>query len=598
MAWAAAAAAADDLNTISSSPTWLKLGRWDRSPAQSRSNVVNQDFFLAPDGTRNPYSELTATLTELRGPLGPAPNDHVLCRYPARALFLDQRLDLGLPDPFKACPDLKKWSGGGRVSGVSVIFVAGYFANPGSAFGHLLLRMHTDSDATDAAEVLDKAINYGARQSENDAIPVYIVRGLTGSYRSTYSSLEFYHHDERFRTEQLRDLWEYRLDLDEDNTRLLTAHIWEMTRAQNKYYFLRQNCGFRVAELLELVVDRDLIPDTKMWMAPVDVVEGLAREVDGQSAVVSVTRLPSRETAFRDGYALLSSDERQFVDQAAADTRRPQDLAKDIGIADPREAYNVLLDFLALQPADDASTEKQRQVLAARLALPPSDQAEPQQPLSPTDGQPSSVVEMGLVSNEETGEGISFRVRPAYFDFLTRTGGTSPYAELSMGDLTLLAREGTVHLKRLDAVRVTSLGLAGDGAPNRDGRAFRTRFGAETRELACDSCLVAFGEAALGEAIEIAPGLAVYGLLGGRLEAGDTINDTVSGLALAGLVGPGKTVGLTVEAGFQQGFSDTDVTRPLVRGELRFRRDRRSDGGITLAHDGTTEIGVVFRRYW
>lgn len=598
LAFAFGSGSASPLGDLAADPTWLKLGRWDRSPSLARSNVITESFFLAPDGARNPQAELEATLEGLRGPIGPDADQHVLCRFPARAIFLDEALGLGIPDPFLACPGLSAWSKKGGLDAVSVIFVAGYFSNPGSAFGHLLLRLHAGEDIEDVADVLDTAINYGARQSEEDPLPVYIARGLTGRYHSTYSSLDFYHHNERFRTEQLRDIWEYRLDLGPAKTRLLIAHIWEMLQAENRYYFLLQNCGYRVAELLELVVDRELIPSTKLWMAPVDVVDGLAREEDGKRAVSAIRRLPSRETAFRDGYARLSAKEKALVDQASASQRPLGALLADTGVDDPRPSYDVLLDYLAFQPETPEITARQDEVLAARFALPPSAEAGTNEPVSPDAGQASSMIGGHLLYNDERGAGVALHLRPAYFDFLSVTEGTAAYSELAMADLTLIARQDGLHVRRLDAVRVASLGLAGDGAPNRQARAFRVRFGAETRELSCDSCLLAFGEAAFGEAVEIAPNVAVYGFLGGRLEAGERINDSLSGTASVGVLVPGQHVGFMLEAAIQQGITDPEMTRPMVRSELRFRRTLMSDGGLTFAHDGTSEVGLVYRRYW
>ncbi|NRA29270.1 MAG: DUF4105 domain-containing protein, partial [Parvularculaceae bacterium] len=187
-------------------PTWLKLVQYQENALTGtwRSAIVTDSFFLSANGHRRPDLELQATLAALQEPMGDDPDEHALCQYPARAIWLDEEIDLGLPDPFSICPKLGDWSHGGTIDGVSVLFVAGYFSNPGSAFGHILLRLHAGSDELDVEDVLDTAINYGASDSEDDAIVAYIYRGRTGHFRSTYSSLDFYHHSERFREHQLR----------------------------------------------------------------------------------------------------------------------------------------------------------------------------------------------------------------------------------------------------------------------------------------------------------------------------------------------------------------------------------------------------------
>lgn len=584
-------------------PVWLKLGRWEPEVLGRgyRSNIVTESFFLAPGGAHDPQAELIATMNAMSGPLGEDPDRHALCRFPARALFLETRLDLGLPDPFDVCPALGTWSQDDSIRGVSVLYVAGYFSNPGSAFGHILLRLHTDEADIPVEDVLDKAINYGARPSEDDPMPVYVARGLTGRYRSTFSTLDFYHHNERYRAEQLRDIWQYRLDLADDRLRLLTAHVWELLGARNRYYFLRQNCAYRIAELLELVADRPLIPRSKAWMAPVDVFHMLTDELPGGAAppVGSVTRLASRETLFAEGYSMLTEEQKAFVDRATG--AGPVDFAAleaRHGLDDPAAAYDVVLDYFSFADDHPEAEERRAAALRARFALPAGRKAPKTAPKPPHLGQRSSLVEIGARSNDRLGAGALIRVRPAYFDFLSATEGTQPFSELGMADLTLVARDGSVHLRRLEVVRVTGLYLSETGGPDRDARAWRTRFGAEVRDLSCDACLLAFGEAGIGEAVGLGRNGAVYGLLGARLEAGDRTNSTLSGVATAGVVLRGQKAGFALEGGLQQGADNAELTLPFARAELRLRNTLRSEMSLTAEVRRAAEFGLSWRGYW
>lgn len=581
-------------------PTWLKLGQYQQNDLTGswRSAIVTDSFFLAPAGNRQPVQELQATLGKLQGPLGDDPDAHALCRYPARAIWLDEELDLGLPDPFLECPALQEWSHGGTIDGVSVLFVAGYFSNPGSAFGHILLRLHAGSDTLDVEDVLDTAINYGASDSEDDALVPYIYRGLTGHYRSTYSSLDFYHHSERFREQQLRDVWQYRLDLDQRDVRLLSAHIWELLRAHNQYYFLRQNCAYRVASALELVVDRDLTPNNKFWMAPVDAFVALTAERQGQTNPVSeVKRLASRETQFADGYRRLSSTDKNFVDRLIA---KPDETVASLlartAVSAPGPALDVVLDYFAFDGG--ASAEREAEVLATRFLLPPASESEGPEPVPPHRGQASSMWRIQGLSNDSLGDGLEVRVRPAYFDFLSNSEGTTPYSELSMADLKIVVREGYVHLRQLEIARVTALGLQTGGAPHRDGRAFRFRTGAETRDLSCDDCLLGYLEAGLGEAVEIMPNVAAYGLLSGRLEAGDQINSTFSGVSALGFIVHTKPTAFAFEGGFLQGIDQTDRTLPFAKAELRLGQGTSWDVRFHAEQRESLEVGFSIGGYW
>ncbi|MEM1409511.1 MAG: DUF4105 domain-containing protein, partial [Pseudomonadota bacterium] len=195
----AAAEAPEPLSAIATSESWQILGRWKNSmwPRKGqRSDIITEAFFLAENGRNDPLAELQATLQALNEPIGTDTEDHAVCRYPGRAIFLRQQ-GFAIPDPALYCPDFLEFTDNGATDSVSALFISGYLSNPGSAFGHILLRLHAKGDAEPREDVLDRAINYGAASSEDDALIPYIAKGLVGGYRSTYTSLQFFHQAER-----------------------------------------------------------------------------------------------------------------------------------------------------------------------------------------------------------------------------------------------------------------------------------------------------------------------------------------------------------------------------------------------------------------
>jgi len=49
-------------------------------------------------------------------------------------------------------------------------------------------------------------------------------------------------------------MWEYELALSPDEVEQITAHTWELLRTRYAYYFFKQNCAYRMSELLGLVI--------------------------------------------------------------------------------------------------------------------------------------------------------------------------------------------------------------------------------------------------------------------------------------------------------------------------------------------------------
>lgn len=590
-----------EVKRLAAHPTWLKLGRYKSGIGLSdrvKSDIITEAYFLSETGASDPYNELIATLEAFQEPIGDAPDESALCRFPGRVAFLKNQTTLSLPNPVDICPAYASFVDDGGVNGVSVLFIGSYLDNPGSAFGHLLLRFHNDAEATmsvDLTDVLDTAINYGAADSENDPLIPYIAKGLTGGYSSTFTTLPFFHHSERYREHELRNVWEYRLDLDQGAVDLMTGHVWELLGVENKYYFLRQNCAYRMAELVELVTESELISDQKVWVAPMDVFHAM---MDEEPAIVgSVKRLASRQTLFNENYAALPEAERALVDNVLKYPDVPvEQYIAESNIQDPREALNVLLDRFAYENSADA--ERQREVLLARFKRAPGQRIKLEAPTPPHKGQKTSLFQTSIVHNEDLGTGLEVRVRPAYFDFLSQTVGTAPYSELAMADTRLLLRDGELYLRQLEAVKVTALNINETGAPGAPRNAWRVRLGVQDRDLACDGCLVGYVEGGLGRGFQMHENLAVYALASSQLELGGNAFSTLQAKATTGLVWSGDKYGLHFEGAYVSGIDDTSQTKFMAKSELRFHGGDNWEFRAGLAYDEAAEGSFAFSLFW
>lgn len=625
-ATAAASAAARALQ-LAEQPTWLKLGRYQRVRLRPggayRSAVVSDSFFLADRGDRDPHAELEATLAGLLEPFdvdavdapadasadapgnapGASPADsHVLCRYPARAAWLAERLRLSLPDARDVCPGFRAWAREGDITGASVVFASGYLSNPGSAYGHLLLRFHSHG-AQGRHDLLETSINYGAADSEDDPFFAYVAKGLTGGYRSTFTDLEYFNHNRRYREAQLRDVWAYHLNLDQRDIDLLVAHTWEMLGTENKYYFLRQNCAYRIAELVSVTMDGTLVPQNKAWVTPLDIFHSLSSHTrNGSPLVTHVEHLPSRQTTFRAGYADLPAPARRVVNEVAAGAD-VQSALSQAGL-DPQTqaaALDVALDYDAFAREVDAgavSDDDHTRLLLARLRLPPTrTDAAAAPPPSPHAGQHTSLLQVSPLYNDEFGAGVEFRLRPAYYDLLSPDPGTVPYSELSMFDVRLIAREGDLDLRQIELVRLLALNVTPTGLPNDGGVAWGVRFGVEDRDLSCDDCLVRYAEGAVGKAAKRG-GVAAFALLTGRAQALD-VNDNYAqaGVTLGAVAGDGPVKASLIGGVLNELDGDRDAL-PFIRAETRLGQSRRWDVRFDVEHREALETRSRFSFYW
>jgi hypothetical protein len=208
-------ASTDDLshlNTLANDKSWLKLIHSPRAygNAGGKSDILTAEFFLSPKGSIDPAAELAATIEAMRAPAGSDPDSHAQCRFPARYIWLKRQ---GLPEeaaPPVKCNAFEEWLGPSPPTGASLIFGSGYFGHPSTFYGHMLFRFNSDETSSpDRDQLLSTTLNHGALYPANENGLLYVHRGLTGGYRSTFSELEFFNHLEPANERQLRDVWEY-----------------------------------------------------------------------------------------------------------------------------------------------------------------------------------------------------------------------------------------------------------------------------------------------------------------------------------------------------------------------------------------------------
>jgi len=218
-----------------------------RPTSEGRESIIDDSsFFLASDGKSNPVSELTATIDALFAPSVPG-EKHPQCRFPARYNWIRRALhiDDGKLQSIKCHDNIETLSRVNPLSSV-LIFASPSFSGSSKIFGHTLLRI--DSDNEDS--LLSYAVNYAAHTT--DEIDVgYIVKGLTGQFRGYFSMLPYHLKIREYSDLENRDIWEYYLNLDEEETYRMVLHIQELQNIFSDYYFLDENCSFNILFLIE-----------------------------------------------------------------------------------------------------------------------------------------------------------------------------------------------------------------------------------------------------------------------------------------------------------------------------------------------------------
>lgn len=359
------------LKALSKHSQWQHLLFYKNGKAE----VISPDFYLTnpkPRSKRNfdPYAELMATIEQ-------ASNESVVCKYPARYLWLSHylpQLNINLKD----CPQLPDPN-----QEISLILVSNYLKNPASSFGHVLVKTSMTADTEDSMnkvkalsseDLLNNSYNFGARIPANENGAMYAIKGLFGLYDAGFSETEFFKQDAVYSKNEQRDMWEYVLNLEAFETQLLNYHLYEAKSARFDYYFIKQNCGYRSGEILELISDVKTTERIGPWYAPDYVFDQILEHDSGtESLVASVRYLPSEQTQLREKFVQLSKPIQNIINEVIR-TEITAPLAT-LKTDDKALALDFLILHRTYKISQDNTPEQQafkNELLSQRFALPAS----------------------------------------------------------------------------------------------------------------------------------------------------------------------------------------------------------------------------------
>ncbi len=462
--WSVAAGAAVDepmsraraLN-LGEHPEWLALLHYQPGSTQS-SFVDDPDFFLSPDGATDPGSELIATLQAFQAH-AEGSNQHARCRFPARFAWLVSRLALNATDfSDPDCTEFNDWRARLDPHSVTLVFASAYLNSPSSMYGHTLLRIDPAGQEGDSFW-LSFAVNFGAYIPEGDNSIAYAWRGLAGGYPGLFAVQPYYERIQKYARLENRDLWEYRLDFTAEETGRLTDHLWELRDINFDYYFLDENCSYRLLELLEVArPGLELASRFPAWVIPIDTVRivedaGLIQQRDWRPA--HATYLAHYVEQLSPTERTLAADVAEGAMAAEADSLRllPKPQRRTVLLA----AYR-LLRFRHDRTARDAQVaQRSHALLKAISRLPAVPEIAPQRPRAPEDGHLSARVAAGFGVQDGTPR-RRLSIRGAYHDLQDNRAGYREGAAITMGRLHLSQPSGeSVQIEEAEILSIESI---------------------------------------------------------------------------------------------------------------------------------------------
>ncbi len=594
-------------------PYWMALLHYQETKKGTiykiKSEIISPDFFLSNQGSIDPAAELEATLKAFFASTDDQSDNHARCRFVARYNWLKESLDWQKTNlPEISCLRFNNWSKGGNIKSISLVFATGYLSNPASFYGHILLKFNSDQTII-PNNLLDQSTNYGAIVPDNENPFIYITKGIFGGYNATFSNAQFYRHNHNYGENELRDMWEYELDLTDNQIKQIISHSWELLGNEFVYYFGTDNCAYQMAKLLEPVINQPLLSSNVSWAIPTTIFDSLASaEMNDKPVVKKISLIPSRQNRFYKKHSKLSTAQKSSIKTLINQNLDFNTFAyQELTEIEKATVIDTLFDYYEFRFHKDKNNQpyknSKHQLLLERMALPAERQSTDQiissNSLPPHHGSLPTLTRSGLIHNNKRGNGIEIQFRPAYYDHLSINTGRLKNSHLTMLDFTAVYLDEHLWLRKLDIVNIETLDTSHTGLPGDRSLAWKIKFGIEDQNLACKNCSVFNFTAGAGKATAITDNTLIYAMFEGVAETRKSdwggLGGTIRGGFISSITSNWKSY---LSIGYEDFLNTSLPERHITKWENRFGSSREWDIRITYEKEIASEFKTSASLYW
>ena len=420
------------------------------------SEIDDPNFFFAKNGKRDPKTELDATLDAFFSDELKDDNSSV-CRFPARYEWLKEKLDAD-DFPQGDCKEYNKVFKRVDPKSVTLVFPSAHINSPASMFGHTFLRINSSYNS----RLLSYAINYAAdANTETENGVVFAIKGLLGGYFGKYSLLPYYEKLKEYRDSEQRDIWEYDLDLTQEETMKMFRHVWELNGTHSYYYFFTENCSYNMLWLLETArPSLHLREYFSYQVIPLETVHA----TESEKLIQAINYRPSKRTTLLRYEALIEKKYLQKPIELVEEKITTDDIITDESITLEQQRYilEAAIEYLEYQMSK-AKIKKEKYLAlfhtftSMRAKLGRGKDIEIVRPADPLDSHRAVRTEFGIGSvdgNARTYLGI----RPAYHDLEDSNYGFLRGTQIEFMDLLFsYSKEKDFKVEKATIVSIVSL---------------------------------------------------------------------------------------------------------------------------------------------
>ncbi|MFT4765907.1 MAG: hypothetical protein ACI9OH_003021 [Oleispira sp.] len=392
-------------------------------------------FFISPVGKTDLKAELIAEVA-LFSLKNQPDNESLQCRFPARYKWL-KKFYPNWQD--QSCSELKQWKMDVGAHKLTLIFPASYLNSPSSMYGHTLIRLDRKDESK--SKLLSYSVNFAANADPTDNELVFSYKGLAGGYPGVVSILPYYAKVNEYSHLEHRDVWEYQLNLTEQEVDQFVNHIWETKETEFDYFFFDENCSYRLLALLDASSERiDVAKDFSLKAMPIDTIRSLidSDKVDSveyrASSGVMLNQQQEQLTEAQKDWA------KKIVEEPTSLNDKEFNQFSEFERAQILEVSISYLRYLVVKKKQNSPENRKKSLilLSARSKIPMQDVFQPiVEPAIRDDEGHLTHRAMVAVGQQNQDEFIDVQMRIAYHELMDLPDGFIRGGQIEMGALTL-----------------------------------------------------------------------------------------------------------------------------------------------------------------
>lgn len=426
-------------------------------------------FFVDKKGKTDPLAELKSEI-HLFSLLEQADNESLQCQFPARYQWLKQYFPNWVD---QSCSELNEWKTDINAHYITLIFPASYLNSPSSMYGHTLIRLDRKDESK--SKLLSYSVNFAANADTTDNELVFSYKGLAGGYPGVVSVLPYYAKVNEYSHLEHRDVWEYRLNLTPSEVDQFVNHIWETKETEFDYFFMDENCSYRLLGLLDASSERiDVAKDFSLAAVPIDTIRSLIET----ERVEHVDYRPSSGVVLNQQQAQLNGVQKRLARDIALNPKLINDndfqQLSELEQAQVLEVSISYLRYLVVKKKERSLENRQHSLvlLSARSKIPVQNVFEPikEPKIRDDEGHLTSRLNLYLgQQNDDDFVDLGFRI--VYHELMDLPDGFIRGGQIEMGSLTLRAFNETeqnadgsenenlkLQLQKFSVINILSLG--------------------------------------------------------------------------------------------------------------------------------------------